>query len=195
MFRVRALFTMIALLAVGLACATSAFAAPKPRQEPTSTASGGAEYGAIVPADQLTVPGSVAKVVKGIAYAPADAPDEVKQMIWATNKIIGKPYIYGGGHSDFVDKGYDCSGTVSFALHGADLLSAPRDSSDFLTYGAGGRGAWITIYTRSDHAYLTVAGIRLDTSAADDPGGKSGPRWRPLRQSNRNFKARHPADL
>ena len=191
MVRARSAVTMIALVAVGLTSVASATAADKPRQ----VASGGAEFGALPPTDQPTVPGSVAKIVKGVGYAPSDAPEEVKQIIWAANKIIGKPYRYGGGHSSFDDTGYDCSGTVSYALHGADLLSAPRDSSGFFRYGAGGRGGWVTIYTRSDHMYMTVAGIRLDTSAADDPGGRSGPRWRPLRNSNRNYRARHPNAL
>jgi cell wall-associated NlpC family hydrolase len=166
-----------------------------PRQSDKSAASGGAEFNTVPPADQPVVPGSVAKIVHGVAYAPADAPSAVQQMIWAANSIIGKPYVYGGGHAKFEDTGYDCSGTVSYALHGAGLLQTPRDSSDFFTYGSGGRGAWVTIYTRSSHAYMTVAGIRLDTSAADDPGGKSGPRWRPLRRSNGGYKARHPTGL
>jgi hypothetical protein len=184
---------MLLLGAMGLTAAAPAFAQdPPPPQTPSSAASGGIEYGTANPADTPTVPGSIATIVNGVAYAPADAPEQIKELIWSANKIIGMPYVYGGGHSKFNDKGYDCSGTVSFALHGAGLLAKPKDSSDFFRYGAGGRGSWITVYTASSHAYLTVAGIRLDTSAADDPSGLAGPRWRPLRNTNRNYKTRHP---
>jgi hypothetical protein len=186
---------MLVVIAVGGAAGASAYAQDPPPQTTTSAAAGGAEYGTTSPAETPTVPGSIAAIVDGVAYAPADAPDQIKQLIWSTNKIIGMPYVYGGGHSTFDDKGYDCSGTVSYALHGAALLARPRDSNDFYSYGSSGRGAWITVYTNHSHAYLTVAGIRLDTSAADDPSGLSGPRWRPLRHSNRNYKTRHPVGL
>ena len=191
----------------GTLCASSASAAhakqPVPRAaESPSPASpgavaGGREYGQDDPIATPVAPGAVAQVVDGIAQAPADAPEAVKQVIWAGNQIVGAPYRYGGGHGlAFTDpSGYDCSGTVSFALHGADLLKRPRDSSSFMRFGLKGPGAWITIYTRSSHAYLTVAGLRLDTSAADDPGGAKGPRWRPLRASDAGFTVRHPVGL
>jgi cell wall-associated NlpC family hydrolase len=127
----------------------------------------------------------------GLAQAPSGAPAWVRQAIAAGNQLIGKPYVYGGGHASFVSSGYDCSGTVSYALHGADLLAAPLDSSEFEQWGAGGPGEWITVYTNPQHAYVDIAGIRLDTSRAGDPGGQSGPRWRPLLTSNRGFLARH----
>jgi cell wall-associated NlpC family hydrolase len=127
----------------------------------------------------------------GLAQAPADAPAWVRQAIAAGNQLIGKPYVYGGGHASFVSNGYDCSGTVSYALHGANLLASPLDSSQFELWGAGGPGEWITVYTNPEHAYVDIAGIRLDTSRAGDPGGQSGPRWRPLLSSNRGFVARH----
>jgi len=127
----------------------------------------------------------------GLAQAPADAPAWVRQAIAAGNQLIGKPYVFGGGHASFVSVGYDCSGTVSYALHGASLLAAPLDSSEFEQWGAGGPGEWITVYTNPQHAYVDIAGIRLDTSRAGDPGGQSGPRWRPLLTSNRGFVARH----
>jgi cell wall-associated NlpC family hydrolase len=127
----------------------------------------------------------------GIAQAPADAPVWVRLAIAAGNQLIGKPYVYGGGHASFVSSGYDCSGTVSYALHGADLLAAPLDSSEFEQWGVGGPGVWITVYTNPAHAYVDIAGIRLDTSRAGDPGGQSGPRWRPLLTSNRGYVARH----
>jgi len=167
---------------------------PAPQQAPQPT--GGREYGS---QDLLTgpiVPGAVAQIVDGIAYAPQAAPLAVQQAIWAGNRIVGLPYIYGGGHNRaFQASGYDCSGTVSFALHGGGLLRRPRDSSSFMHYGLAGPGAWITIFTNPGHAYMTVAGIRLDTSSADDPSGARGPQWRPLRHSNRGFRVRHPVGL
>ncbi|MSW95653.1 MAG: hypothetical protein F2796_02515 [Actinobacteria bacterium] len=138
------------------------------------------------------VPGSRAVVLPtGLAAAPADAPLEVQQAIWAANRIIGKPYSYGGGHRFFKDDGYDCSGTVSYALHGGGLLAKPMDSSDLLHWGQRGRGAWITVYTNPGHAYVVIAGLRLDTSAAGDPSGSKGPRWRPTLRKARGYRARH----
>ena len=143
-----------------------------------------------------TVPGATAEILPdGYAAAPAAAPPAVQQAIWAGNQLIGLPYIYGGGHASFVSPGYDCSGTVSFALHGGDLLSTPEDSSEFMAFGSAGVGRWVTIFTNAGHAYMTVAGLRLDTSAADDPTNEQGPRWRPLRQSNGGFMVRHPIGL
>ena len=145
---------------------------------------------------QPTVPGVAATIVNGLAAAPAAAPDAVKQAIWAANAIIGRPYRYGGGHAHgFTDRGYDCSGTVSFALHGGNLLDSPLDSSSFMRWGASGAGDWITVYTNPGHAYVVIAGLRLDTSAAGDPSGLKGPRWRPNLRSSRGFKARHPIGL
>jgi hypothetical protein len=170
--------------------------APAPAPAPTpapAPATGGATYGVIF---QPTVPGVVAQVVNGTAYAPDQAPDAVKQAIWAANQIVGLPYRMGGGHRlGFTDRGYDCSGTVSFALHGGALLAVPRDSSSFLRYGLKGKGAWITIYTNPGHAFAVIAGLRLDTSAAGDPSALSGPRWRPNQRSTRGYKARHPVGL
>jgi cell wall-associated NlpC family hydrolase len=164
--------------------------APTPAPPP---ATGGAAYGVVF---QPTVPGLVAQMVRGTAYAPDQAPDAVKQAIWAANQIVGLPYRMGGGHKlGFTDHGYDCSGTVSFALHGGRLLGVPRDSSSFLRYGQKGKGAWITIYTNPGHAFAVIAGLRLDTSAAGDPSGLSGPRWRPNLRSTRGYKARHPVGL
>jgi cell wall-associated NlpC family hydrolase len=166
---------------------TTPAATPGPPVVPT----GGSQYG--IPQPEPTVPGIVAKILPGgLAAAPADAPLAVQQAIWAANGIVGLPYIFGGGHASFIAKGYDCSGTVSFALHGANLLSKPYDSSDFMRWGAAGPGTWITVYTNPGHAYMTIAGIRLDTSKAGDPHGQDGPRWRPLLRSSAGFKVRHP---
>jgi hypothetical protein len=139
----------------------------------------------------------VARILStGLAAAPADAPAEVQHAIWAANKIIGRPYVWGGGHNaKFASRGYDCSGTVSYALHGALLLSAPLDSSSFMRWGLKGQGSWMTVWTNPGHAFLTIAGIRLDTSAAGDPSGKRGPRWRPLARVTKGFHARHPVGL
>jgi cell wall-associated NlpC family hydrolase len=128
----------------------------------------------------------------GLAAAPAEAPPEVHDAIEAANKIIGKPYKYGGGHAKIKDSGYDCSGTVSFALIGAGLLKTPLDSGSFMSWGKRGKGDWITVYTNPGHAFMVIAGLRLDTSAAGDPSGAKGPRWRPVLRSTRGFKARHP---
>jgi hypothetical protein len=123
------------------------------------------------------------------------APAAVQQVIWSANQIIGLPYVYGGGHESFISSGYDCSGTVSFALHGASLLSTPEDSSELESFGSRGVGRWITVFANSGHAYVDVAGLRLDTSAADDPSRQQGPRWRPLRTGNSGYTIRHPKGI
>jgi len=189
---------VLVLWAVAVASAAAQSPAPAPTPAPTpaadpAAATGGAAYGVVF---QPTVPGLVAQMVNGIAYAPDQAPDPVKQAIWAANQIVGMPYRLGGGHKlGFTDHAYDCSGTVSFALHGGGLLAVPRDSSSFLRYGAAGKGQWITIYTNPGHAFAVIAGLRLDTSAVGDPSGLSGPRWRPNLRSTRGYRARHPVGL
>jgi cell wall-associated NlpC family hydrolase len=197
--RGKSLWMSMVLLAFAVAAAAPAGAqspapvAPPvvPTQAPPST--GGAAYGVVF---QPTVPGLVAQMVNGIAYAPDQAPDPVKQAIWAANQIVGMPYRLGGGHKlGFVDRAYDCSGTVSFAMHGAGLIATPRDSSSFMRFGAAGKGQWITVYTNPGHAFAVIAGLRLDTSAAGDPAGGSGPRWRPNLRSTRGYRARHPIGL
>jgi cell wall-associated NlpC family hydrolase len=147
------------------------------------------------PKPELLVPGSLARYVDGLAAAPMNAPAVIQQVIWAANEIIGLPYVFGGGHASFISAGYDCSGTVSFALHGGRLLSTPMDSSEFETWGSHGAGRWIAIFSNPGHAYMTVAGLRLDTSSADDPSNQQGPRWRPLRPANEGFVVRHPLGL
>jgi cell wall-associated NlpC family hydrolase len=144
---------------------------------------------------QLLVPGHIARVINGLAAAPLDAPPSVQSILWTGNQIIGLPYIFGGGHASFVSPGYDCSGTVSFALHGASLLSTPEDSSELMGWEAHGVGAWVSVFSNPGHAYMTVAGLRLDTSAADDPSNQQGPRWRPLRSGNGGYTVRHPVNL
>ncbi len=156
-------------------------------------ATGGSVVGVVTPAKpQLLVPGTRARYVAGLAAAPMSAPASIQAMVWAANQIIGLPYIWGGGHESFTAAGYDCSGTVSFALHGASLLGTPEDSSEFMHWGSHGIGRWVTVFSNPEHAYMTVAGLRLDTSAADDPSNQQGPRWRPLRQGNGGYTVRHP---
>jgi cell wall-associated NlpC family hydrolase len=127
----------------------------------------------------------------GLAVAPASAPEEVKAIIAAGNEIATKPYKYGGGHGRWNDTGYDCSGSISYALHGADLLDSPLDSGAFMSWGERGRGQWVTIRTNPSHAYMIVAGLRFDTSARK----ASGNRWSDEMRSARGYTARHPAGL
>jgi hypothetical protein len=159
-----------------------------------ASVSGGTIAGVLTSAlPHLLVPGTRAEIVHGLAAAPESAPAAVQRLIWAANKIIGRPYVFGGGHKSFSASGYDCSGTVSYALHGGRLLKAPLDSSQFMGWGHAGQGQWLTVLTNPGHAYLDVAGLRLDTSAADDPTHQQGPRWRPLRPDNGGYTIRHPA--
>jgi cell wall-associated NlpC family hydrolase len=193
--------TATGILALALACAAPAAASAQSGGStgaaPNTT--GGASVVAPPAApstpSQPTVSGSVAKIVKGTAYAPSLAPTQVKEAIWAGNQIRHKPYIYGGGHSNFISRGYDCSGSVSYVLHAAGLLSSPLDSSSFMSWGDSGTGQWITVYTNPAHAFVEIAGIRFDTSAEADPhpARGTGPKWRPLYPNPSGFSARHPA--
>jgi hypothetical protein len=166
---------------------------------------GGAEFVA-PPPENMTAPGAKAKMLPdGSAAAPAGAPAEVQKAIWAANKLLDKPYRYGGGHAKIEDTGYDCSGTVSYALFHAGLLKSPLDSGSFLSWGQRGRGQWITVFTNRGHAYAVIAGLRLDTSSyASRTASKRkvartaferGPRWRPTQRPARGFTARHPTGL
>jgi hypothetical protein len=143
-------------------------------------------------------PPEEATLVDGRVLAPASAPTRVKRVIEAANRLVEKPYIYGGGHKPYsssrLDKGYDCSGAVSYALYGGRFLRSPRPSGALMDWGEEGPGEWITVYAHGGHAYIVVAGLRFDTSMrdADAPGPRSGPRWsRTLRKSSA-FVARHP---
>jgi hypothetical protein len=151
-------------------------------------------------------PPSKAAVWNGKAIAPAGAPRRVKRVIAWGNQIIGKPYRYGGGHRVFatrsrrqgsrsrrvqLDTGYDCSGSVSHALYGGRFLRAPLDSGSFASWGQDGPGRWITVYTNAGHAYLVVAGLRLDTSLRDDPT-HTGPQWSKKLRRSASFTPRHP---
>jgi hypothetical protein len=166
---------------------------------------GGAEY-VPPPPENMVAPGAVATLLPdGSAAAPADAPEAVKEAIWAANRLQDMPYKYGGGHAKVEDNGYDCSGTVSYALIHAGLLESPLPSGPFTRWGEKGKGDWITVYAHSGHAYAVIAGLRLDTSAyatrtaANKKVARSaferGPRWRPTPRPSRGFRARHPVGL
>ena len=139
--------------------------------------------------DPGEAPGSEAELGEdGMAIAPADAPPEVKAVIEAGNEIAKKPYKYGGGHAKKSDSGYDCSGSISYALREAGLMKGSMDSGRFMRFGLRGRGQWITIRANRGHAYMIVAGLRFDTSAKK----RSGNRWTTKMRSARGYRARHP---
>ncbi len=137
----------------------------------------------------------------GTASAPAGAPVAVTQMIAAANQIIGTPYVWGGGHANFNAAGYDCSGAVSYALHGAGLLSSPDDSTGLESFGASGPGRWVTIYADASHTWIVIAGLAFDTANYGGPNipSGSGPRWRTNPTGNLRdgggYVVRHPAAL
>jgi peptidoglycan hydrolase-like protein with peptidoglycan-binding domain len=137
-------------------------------------------------------PGDRAKLTPdGLAMAPANAPEPVKQIIAAANKIAKLPYHYGGGHGKWEDDGYDCSGSVSYALHGANLLKAPLVSGDFPSWGDPGPGQWVTIYGNSGHVYAVIAGLRFDTSGLKEDGS----RWHTTSRPTKGYGVSHPPGL
>jgi peptidoglycan hydrolase-like protein with peptidoglycan-binding domain len=142
------------------------------------------------PAPQ-SVPGDKATLVNGLAVAPADAPAAVKQVIAAANSIATTPYLYAGGHGSWNSSGYDCSGSVGFALHGGGLLSQTEDSGQMESYGAPGGGQWITLYANAGHVYARIAGLWYDTAAQSSSNNDD--RWSTRRISPAGgFVARHP---
>ena len=149
--------------------------------------------GGMSPAEiDVCTPTAKAKLlVGGELIPPKSAPPRVKAVIEAANKIRTKPYIYGGGHAKWYDRGYDCSGSVSFALHGGKFLESPLPSGSMEKWGTSGEGRWITVYANGGHAYAVIAGVRLDTSG--DEGGETGPRWHTELRDNVGYVARHPA--
>lgn len=126
------------------------------------------------------------------AIAPAGAPYEVERAIGAANAIVGRPYIWGGGHASWNDRGYDCSGAVSYALGGAGLLGAPVNSSALMDWGEPGRGKWITVYSNPGHTYAVIAGLRWDT-VGEQRG--TGPKWHAEMPYPDGYIARHPPGL
>jgi hypothetical protein len=135
---------------------------------------------------------SNADVLKnGIALPPIEAPQEVRDIVEAGNQIARTPYLWGGGHGKWLDHGYDCSGSVSFALANAGLLGGPQTSGALMGWGKPGKGKWITIYANAGHVFMVVAGVRFDTSG----NRKTGSRWQADMRSTAGFAARHPPGL
>ncbi len=180
----------LTLAAVGATIALAAGTAP-----PVAAAAvpWGAGCTSLPPSGQRTSSSCGASLVNGRAVAPANAPTAVKQAIAAANHIDGRPYVWGGGHVSWFTRGYDCSGAVSYALHGAGLLGATMVSGQLASWEEPGVGRWITVYANSHHVYMVVAGLRFDTR--DAPPGVSGPRWHRASVDPTRFVARHPAGL
>jgi cell wall-associated NlpC family hydrolase len=153
--------------------------------------SGGAAYVAPPPPSRV-VPGAKATITPdGFAVPPASAPEVVKNVIAAGNAIATTPYRWGGGHGSWDDTGYDCSGSVSYALHGGGLLDTALVSGDLAHWGASGPGSWITIYANASHVYMVVAGLRFDTSARS----RTGSRWTSEMRPSDGFAVTHPKGL
>jgi hypothetical protein len=148
--------------------------------------------GGLTPTEvDLCTPTAKAKLLpNGMLIPPKSAPLAVQQVIAAANKIRTKPYIWGGGHARWWDRGYDCSGAVSYALHGGDLIDSPMPSGPLAGWGEPGEGRWITVFTNPGHAYAVIAGYRWDTSGSTN--GETGPRWREEPRDPAGFVARHP---
>ncbi len=137
------------------------------------------------------MPGAKARLVNGLAVAPASAPPAVQAVIAAANRIGTRSYVWGGGHKAWASSGYDCSGSVSYALHGGGFLDSPMDSTGLERWGSRGRGRWITVYANAGHAYAVIAGLRWDTSG--NHVGISGPRWHKNRRRHAGYVVRHPS--
>jgi hypothetical protein len=165
-----------------LVVATAALAAPA--GAPAAGSGGVATPGSDAPTGE-------AKLVDGRAVAPVDAPRRVVKAIEAANEIVkGKDYCLGGGHGKWSSKCYDCSGTVSYALHGGRMLDSALPSGSLAKWGERGKGEWITVYANGGHAYAVIAGLRLDTSMT---AGR-GPGWSNEMRSGGGYKKRHFKD-
>lgn len=136
--------------------------------------------------------GKTALLIDGKAVPPANLPHPVMKAIAAGNRIAGKPYRYGGGHRCIEDHGYDCSGTVSYLLHHAGCLDEPATSKAFRSFGKKGEGKWITVFAKSGHTFIVVAGLRMDTGYN---GEREGPKWTTADRPAKGYVARHPAGL
>ena len=143
-----------------------------------------------------TIPGRAARLrADGKAAVPLGAPRRVRDVVRALNEIVGKPYKWGGGHGSIIDRGYDCSGAVSYGLIRNRMLPSPMVSGRLAHWGSAGAGRWISVYANNGHVYMEVAGLRLDTSPVGDPTRRKGVRWRPAIGRRGGFAARHPAGL
>jgi hypothetical protein len=156
------------------------------------TAAAECTSGGMTPAEtDICTPTAKARLLpSGMLVAPESAPPRVKAVIAAANKIRNKPYIFGGGHASWWAPGYDCSGSVSFALHGGRFLESPLPSGSLEKWGMSGEGRWISVYANAGHAYAVIAGFRWDTSG--DASG-TGPRWHEDLRDNVGYIVRHPA--
>ena len=157
-----------------------------------STASAACEGGGLTPAEvDMCTPTPKARLLdNGMLIPPESAPERVKRVIAFANRIRNKPYVYGGGHRRWSDVGYDCSGSVSYALRGGSFLTSPMPSGPLASWGSGGEGRWITVYANPGHTYAVIAGYRWDTSGNSD--GKTGPSWHEDVRDGAGFVARHP---
>ena len=194
------LSAVLALASVGAPHAIADTGGAEYSQAATPAPGPAADPGGVDPSQPLPAPlptpapqpGQLARVLpSGIAVAPAGAPEAVRRIIAAGNRIARAKYIWGGGHRRWEDRGYDCSGSVSFALRGAGLVDSPLVSGAFARWGEPGPGGWVTIYAHGGHVYMVVAGLRFDTSGQR----RAGSRWQAAPRSPRGFKVRHPAGL
>lgn len=176
-------------LSTALAVLATALVAAMPGARAWAETPGGvsARSPELSPASPSTPPGE-ARLVRGRAIAPRDAPPAVRRVIAFANRIRNRPYKWGGGHRRWWDRGYDCSGAVSYALHGGRLIESPLPSGALMRWGKRGYGDWITVFANRGHTYAVIAGLRWDTSGT---GGK-GPRWHTEMRGRKGFKARHP---
>ena len=182
---VAATFALAVFMSLVLANAADARTA-----DAATTVSGGAVAG--TPLSKLTAPGAKATITStGLAIPPAGAPKSVQAAIRAGNKIAKKPYKWGGGHALLEDSGYDCSGSVSYALRGGRLMTSAMASTGFMSWGRRGPGRWVTIRANAGHVYMVIAGLRFDTSASK----VTGTRWSAQMRSARGFVATHPPGL
>jgi cell wall-associated NlpC family hydrolase len=179
----------VAALAAAVAVALTLAAAPAAAAQ----VPWGAGCTSAAPDGSRTSSACGASLVGGRAIAPPAAPALIKRVISAANQINGRPYVWGGGHVSWFARGYDCSGAVGYALHGAGLLDTTMVSGQLAAWGDAGAGRWITVYANFDHVYMVVAGLRFDTRG--DLPGVSGPRWHRAAVDPRKFVARHPAGL
>lgn len=180
---------VVALAVPGAAVAATGGASPPSGSSGSGQSSGGTPAAAPAPAG----PKATAQIAANgrIATAPVGAPAGVKLAIAAANRLVRKPYVWGGGHRGFKSRGYDCSGSVSYVLHAVGVLDAPLVSGALAHWGQAGSGAWITVFANRGHAFMTIAGLRFDTAGA----GESGPRWRVDAQESGRFAQRHPVGL
>jgi hypothetical protein len=157
-----------------------------------SIASAACEGGGLTPAEvDMCTPTPKARLLdNGMLVPPKSAPERVKRVIAFANRIRNKPYIYGGGHRRWQDAGYDCSGSVSYALRGGNFLTSPMPSGPLASWGTNGEGRWITVYANPGHTYAVIAGYRWDTSG--NSGGKTGPSWHEDVRNGAGFAVRHP---